>query len=70
MGRTTRSANPLRCDLRTLVERQYGQAASRQIFTSDTLLPSYPANLQPTIVSPNTLRLLRRRLRQTPAPIE
>ena len=42
MGRTTRSTNPLRCDLRTLVDRQYGQAASRQMFTLDSLLPSYP----------------------------
>ena len=42
MGRTTRSTNPLRCDLRISVERQSGQAASRQIFTSDILLPSYP----------------------------
>jgi len=38
MFRTTRSTNPLRCDLRTLVERQYGQAASRQMFTLSILL--------------------------------
>ena len=38
MARKTRSTNPLRCDLRTLVERQYGQAASRQMFTLSILL--------------------------------